>query len=137
MFEKKTTTIEEQIALLKERGLTINNLALANHSLSHISYYRLGEYWYSMQDDKEKHLFKANSIFEDVIALYSFDAELRILLFDVIEKIEISLRTKLIYHLSHESSVLGGFRILICLSTAKLWLKRCLRLKKNLRELKM
>ncbi|WP_252730094.1 Abi family protein [Zobellia uliginosa] len=36
------------------------------------------------------------------LALYNFDAELRLLLFDVIEKIEISLRTKLIYHLSHE-----------------------------------
>jgi len=33
---------------------------------------------------------------------YNFDRELRILLFDVIEKIEISLRTKMIYHLSHE-----------------------------------
>lgn len=104
MFEKKTTTTEEQIALLKERGLSINNVPFATHCLSHISYYRLGEYWYSMQDDKERHLFKANSKFEDVIALYSFDGELKILLFDVIEKIEISLRTKLIYHLSHESS---------------------------------
>lgn len=34
--------------------------------------------------------------------LYCFDGELKILLFDDIEKIEISLRTKLIYHLSHE-----------------------------------
>jgi abortive infection bacteriophage resistance protein len=47
-------------------------------------------------------LFKLNSKFEDVIALYNFDAELRLLLFNVIEKIEISLRTKLIYYLSHE-----------------------------------
>ena len=36
------------------------------------------------------------------MALYNFDKELRLLLFAVIEKIEISLRTKLIYHLSHE-----------------------------------
>ena len=36
------------------------------------------------------------------MALYCFDRELRIILFDVIEKLEISLRTKLIYHLSHE-----------------------------------
>lgn len=55
-----------------------------------------------MQIDKEKHQFKANSKFEDVVSLYNFDRELRILLFDVIEKIEISLRTKLIYNLSHE-----------------------------------
>jgi abortive infection bacteriophage resistance protein len=47
-------------------------------------------------------LFKQNSKFKDVISLYNFDAELRILLFGVIEKIEISLRTKLIYHLSQE-----------------------------------
>lgn len=102
MFSKKPITIKEQIELLKTRGLTINNLDLAEKYLSNISYYRLGEYWYVMQSDKENHIFKDNSKFKDVIALYNFDAELRLLLFDVIEKIEISLRTKLIYHLSHE-----------------------------------
>jgi len=55
-----------------------------------------------MQLDKDLHRFKPNSRFEGVVALYNFDRELRILIFDVIEKIEISLRTKLIYHLSHE-----------------------------------
>ncbi|WP_282079593.1 Abi family protein [Aquimarina algiphila] len=103
MFQKKPTTIQEQIQKLKDRGLQIIPKDNAEHYLSHISYYRLGEYWYSMQYDKEKHLFKENSRFSDAIALYGFDRELRILLFDVIEKIEISLRTKLIYHLSHES----------------------------------
>lgn len=102
MFEKKPTTTEEQIALLKSRGLEISSDSEANHFLSHISYYRLGEYWHSMQFDKEKHIFKPNSKFEDVIALYCFDREIRLLIFDTIEKIEISLRTKLIYHLSHE-----------------------------------
>jgi abortive infection bacteriophage resistance protein len=55
-----------------------------------------------MQSDKLNHTFKDNSSFTDVIALYTFDRELRVLLFDVIEKIEISLRTKIIYHLSHQ-----------------------------------
>lgn len=55
-----------------------------------------------MQSDKVNHTFKPNSRFEDAIALYNFDRELRIILFDVIERIEISLRTKMIYHLSHE-----------------------------------
>jgi abortive infection bacteriophage resistance protein len=102
MYEKKETTIKEQIALLKSRGLLVDKSDNAEHYLSHISYYRLGEYWHSMQDDKKAHTFKPNSKFSDVIALYSFDRTLRLLLFDVIEKIEISLRTKLIYHLSHE-----------------------------------
>jgi len=102
MFSKEALTIKEQIILLQERGLQIPNPKLAAKYLSNISYYRLGEYWYVMQADKVAHKFKSNSRFEDVIALYNFDAKLRLLLFDVIEKIEISLRTKLIYHLSHE-----------------------------------
>lgn len=102
IYEKKTFTVEEHIKQLKERGLSIKDETLARHYLSQISYYRLAGYWWPMQVDKVNHKFKENSKFEDVITLYNFDRELRVLLFDVIEKIEISLRTKLIYHLSHE-----------------------------------
>lgn len=102
MFTKKALTVTEQVAQLQERGLLIKHPRIAEKYLLNISYYRLGEYWYVMQQDKEKHIFKPNSKFEDVIALYNFDAELRLLLFGIIEKIEISLRTKLIYYVSHE-----------------------------------
>jgi len=102
MYSKPAITISEQIDQLKSRGLEITVEDNAEYVLSNISYYRLAGYWWPMQADKEQHLFKPNSRFSDVLALYNFDAELRILLFDVIEKIEISLRTKLIYHLSLE-----------------------------------
>ena len=102
MYEKKPTTISEQIALLKNRGLEIESEEETAHFLSHISFYRLGEYWHPMQSDVKNHIFKPNSKFKEVMAFYCFDRELRIILFDVIEKLEISLRTKLIYHLSHE-----------------------------------
>jgi len=102
MFSKDPLKIPQQIAQLQKRGLDIPNSKLAEKYLANISYYRLGEYWYVMQADKDTHIFKPNSRFTDVIALYNFDAELRLLIFGVIEKIEISLRTKLIYYLSHE-----------------------------------
>jgi abortive infection bacteriophage resistance protein len=102
IYSKKVCTIEEHIVQLIERGLAINNIETAKHYLANISYYRLAGYWWPMQSDKINHCFKPESTFNDVISLYNFDCELRILLFDVIEKIEISLRTKLIYHLSHE-----------------------------------
>lgn len=102
IYDKNALTIEQHIAQLKERGLTFNDEDYAKHYLSQVSYYRLAGYWWPMQSDKETHIFKPNSTFEDVIHLYNFDRELRIILFDAIEKIEISLRTKLIYHLSHE-----------------------------------
>lgn len=101
MFDKTALTIEDQIEKSKNRGLEIYPEDNAAHYLSHSSYYRLGEYWHSMQVDKQEHIFKPQSRFSDVISLYMFDWELRLLLFDVIEKIEISLRTKIIYHLSH------------------------------------
>lgn len=102
IYNKNAFTIDEHIAQLQERGLVIADKVLAAHYLSHVSYYRLAGYWWPMQADKAQHKFKENSKFEDVIHLYNFDRELRILIFDAIEKIEISLRTKLIYHLSHE-----------------------------------
>jgi abortive infection bacteriophage resistance protein len=101
LYDKAPITIEQQIKKLKLRGLSFQNENLAKKYLSHISYYRLAGYWWSMQTDNIAHKFKPNSTFENVIKIYNFDADLRILLFDAIEKIEISLRTKLIYHLSH------------------------------------
>jgi len=101
MYIKDALTIQQQTQQLIDRGLLIDEDA--QHFLSHISYYRLAGYWWPMQKEpKEDHLFKPNSKLSDVISLYNFDRELRIIIFDSIEKIEISLRTKLIYHLSHE-----------------------------------
>jgi abortive infection bacteriophage resistance protein len=104
IYDKGPLTIAQHIHQLRTRGLVISDEPLATHYLSQVSYYRLAGYWWPMQSDKVNHTFKENSTFEDVIALYNFDRELRNLLFDVIEKIEISLRTKLIYHLSLEFS---------------------------------
>jgi len=103
MYSKQPLRINQQIDQLINRGLSILDIDLAHHFLSHISYYRLAGYWWPMQaEPKENHIFKPKSNFEDVISLYNFDRELRVIIFDAIEKIEISLRTKLIYHLSHE-----------------------------------
>ncbi len=100
MANKESRSIKEQIELLKKRGMTINDEEFAREQLRNISYYRLKGYWWDMQEDRERHVFQDGSRFEDVIARYSFDKELRLILFDAIETIEIALRTKMIYHLS-------------------------------------
>ncbi|MDR1181877.1 MAG: Abi family protein [Bacteroidales bacterium] len=100
MANKDSRTIAEQIALLKSRGMLMKDEQEAAFYLSHISYYRLKGYWWDMQIDRITHIFAPNSHFEDVIARYHFDRQLRLILFDAIEFIEITLRTKLIYHLS-------------------------------------
>jgi abortive infection bacteriophage resistance protein len=105
MTNKDSRTIAQQIALLKSRGMTVKDEQEAAFYLNHISYYRLKGYWWDMQTDFVNHKFAPNSVFDDVIARYNFDRQLRLILFDAIEFIEISLRTKLIYHLSQ---VYGG-----------------------------
>jgi abortive infection bacteriophage resistance protein len=97
---KVSRTIAEQISLLKSRGMCVKDEQKAAFYLTHISYYRLKGYWWDMQSDNISHTFALNSYFEDVIDRYNFDCQLRLILFNAIEIIEIALRTKLIYHLS-------------------------------------
>lgn len=97
---KKSRTIQEQIDLLKARGMSIKDEQKTAFYLGNISYYRLKGYWWDMQQDFVNHTFKNGSCFDDVIARYQFDCQLRPVLFSAIEFIEIALRTKMIYHLS-------------------------------------
>ena len=100
MSNKPAYAIADQLILLKQRGMLFKNEANAPHFLQNISYYRLKGYWWDMQSDYTTHTFLPNSYFEDVIERYNFDRHLRLILFDAIERIEIALRSKMIYHLS-------------------------------------
>ena len=100
-YVKPPVPILEQIETLKKRGLLFNDEVKAAHYLSNISYYRLRAYTYPFQDNKdENHPFVTKVSFEEIIDLYVFDRQLRLLIFDGIEKIEIALRTQIIYNFS-------------------------------------
>jgi abortive infection bacteriophage resistance protein len=101
-YTKQAKTIEDQLNLLKCRGLIIIDEEYAIRCLRNISYYRLAGYWWSMQSDKVKHKFKPGSTFANVIDIYNFDRELRGVIFSLIERIEIAFRTRLIHYLSLE-----------------------------------
>lgn len=91
-FNKPFLSFEQQAMLLSERGLIIEKNTV--HYLQHLNYYRLSGYWIPFQEDNKTHLFKPNVRFSDVLNLYLFDRELRLLLLDAIERIEISIRTQ-------------------------------------------
>lgn len=42
--------------------------------------------------------------FNEIIERYTFDRKLRLLIFEAIERVEIGLRTNLVYHLSHQTN---------------------------------
>jgi abortive infection bacteriophage resistance protein len=95
-FNKPATTTPEQIALLQKRGLIISDEESIKHYFSHIGYYRLAGYWQIYQSDRTNHIFKAGTTIDEIIDLYNFDRELRLLLLDAIERIEVSFRAVLL-----------------------------------------
>ena len=91
-----------QLKRLKHRGLIIENEAKALHLLENISYFRLSGYWYPMlAHPKSEKTFKPGSSFNQAFGLYCFDRELRKAISGELEKIEIAIRAKMIYTLSH------------------------------------
>ena len=96
IYTKPSLTYQEQLELLKKRGLTIEDPDKAIHLLGNLSYYRLTGYLYPMlKDPKEDHIFKEKSTFENAFKIYCFDRELKQLLSGEIEKIEVSFRSKI------------------------------------------
>lgn len=100
----KATTVDEQIALLKGRGMVgmiIDNEAKAKEILLDIGYYRLGFYWNCFECDNA-HKLTDGTKFEDVVSLYYLDVDLRELLLKYIYRIEVHFRTQIVYFVSNE-----------------------------------
>ena len=100
LYTKQALSISEQIELLKSRGLNIADSSKAVKFLGEVSYFRFVQYLRPMEEDKTTHQFKPNSRFEDAVALYNFDIELRDLMFKAVQRLEIALRTKIIQEFS-------------------------------------
>lgn len=104
---EKATTVEKQINLLKDRGMTITDIEKAKEVLLDIGYYRLGFYWFPYEITypnklKRNHCFKKNTDFDNIVKLYYFDFNLRNILMKYINRIEINFRTYLTYHVSNK-----------------------------------
>ena len=98
---KKTTTVVEQISILKERNMVMDlGEEKAKEILLDIGYYRLGFYWNPFELDKN-HNLKEGTKFSDVVKLYYLDTDLKHILSKALNRIEINFKTQLIYHVSN------------------------------------
>jgi len=100
-YNKPAFTVDQQIDQLRNRGLAIGDTPLARHYLSQINYYRLTAYWLPFESDHTTHTFQQETRFEQVSDLYIFDRELRLLVLDAIERIEVAIRTQFAYQSVH------------------------------------
>ncbi len=110
---KPWKSLQEQLALLRSRGLQVDNEAAALNYLARIGYYRLSGYWYPLREiDRAASVrrqspvrtdrFVADSHFKDVVRLYVFDKKLRLLALDALERIEMALRVDVAYLLGEK-----------------------------------
>lgn len=103
---KKATTIQEQIELLKRRGLSIPDEQKAQEILMDVGFYRLGFYAFPFEKtfprlDNRTHEYKPDISFTDVVDLYYFDYDLRKILTYYLNRIEVNLRTYITYTVSN------------------------------------
>ena len=104
---KQATTLDEQISLLRSRGIQISNEEKAKEVLMDIGYYRLGFYLFPFEKSYprlrgRKHEYKDGTKLSDAVTLYYYDFDLRNILMRYINRIEVAFRTYMIYELSNK-----------------------------------
>lgn len=102
------TSINDQISLLRQRGMCVSNLTKAVHFLSNVNFYRFRGYLEPFVDPQatgSQPAFRQGTTFETVVERYEFDTQLRAMLLGAFNRVEVSLRTQWTYHLTY---TLGG-----------------------------
>lgn len=105
---KTATTVEQQIALLRSRQVIVSDEKKAKEYLLDIGYYRLGFYLFPFEQtypellSRRRHDAWAGTRIEDAVALYYFDFDLRNILNRYLSRIEVAIRTTIIYYLSNK-----------------------------------
>ncbi len=104
-FSKPARTFEQQADLLLKRGMVGDRGEIVGR-LSAVNYYRLSAYWFTFRiaspDGSRQDDVRPGTEFRAVWDRYVFDQRLRLLMMDVIERIEVALRTRLAYHHAHK-----------------------------------
>jgi abortive infection bacteriophage resistance protein len=103
-YTKPPLTFEKQADLLLSRGL-IADRGMLIERLTSVNYYRLTGYLFPFrrQDDT----FQPNTTLDLVWHRYVFDRQLRLLVLDAIERVEVSVRTIIVYEHCHECGPFG------------------------------
>ena len=104
-YTKPPLTFEEQADLIISRGLNADRDRLIRR-LKNVNYYRLSAYLYPFRVTNSDN-FQEKATLDLIWKHYTFDRQLRLIVMDTIERVEISVRTELIYHFAHSYGPFG------------------------------
>lgn len=94
MADKGFKTIEEQLEILRSRGLTINDELAAKDFLHHNNYYRISGYSLTL---RKNDVFSEFATFQNIVEIYNFDHELRHIILQYLEIIEVQMKSVYAY----------------------------------------
>ena len=94
MTAKPFRTIEEQLKILRSRGLIIDDEARAGAFLYRNNYYRISGYSLTLRENDR--FFEAAS-FQDIAEIHDFDHEFRSILFQQLLTIEVQIKSMYAY----------------------------------------
>lgn len=99
---KPPKSYQEQLEILKNRGLEVTNEAVAFRSLMHLNYYRLSAYRFPLTKRGNHDQFRKGAKFEYLLWFYDFDRKMRRLVMEASKQVEISVRSRWAYTLAHK-----------------------------------
>ncbi len=100
MVEKHFRNLEEQIEILKNKGLKINNESYAKDVLLRENYFFLNGYRYLFMYSNTDRRFLENTTFEELYSMFLFDRNIRNIIFKNLLIIENNLKSIISYQLS-------------------------------------
>lgn len=103
-YTKPALTYEQQADKLIGRGMQCDRDALIR-CLKSVSYYRLSGYWFPFRTEDSS--FREGTTLAEIWRRYAFDRRLRLIVLDAIERVEICIRTELVYRLAHAQGPFG------------------------------
>lgn len=110
-YGKPALSYAQQVAQLVARGMSVAEPVAAEAFLSKTSYYRLSAYWFPFRvrgtAGAVLDVFEPGTAFDQVVQLYEFDRELRLLVLDALERIEVSVRTAVTHQLGMAHGAFG------------------------------
>ena len=99
-MQKTFKTIEEQISILREKGLVIEDEYQIEEILLRENYFFISGYRYLFLKDARSKSFKAGTSFRELYALFNFDRQLRNIIFKYLLIIENNMKSIFSYQLS-------------------------------------
>ncbi len=98
--QKVFKTLDEQVEILKAKGLVINDVEFAKKVLLRENYFFISGYRHLFMKDSKENKFISGTRFEELYAMFEFDRHMRNIFFKYILVIENNIKSLISYELS-------------------------------------